>query len=72
MWIAPPARVGPAMQAAHAMFGVGAVVSPVLVDWLSVDADGDGVFDPVSRWPAVLYADAIALLVFAGACRLGP
>lgn len=62
MWL-HPTNAGPWMQGAHAMFGVGAVISPVLVGLLSHDADGDGVFErETSRWPYIMYGTTAFLL----------
>lgn len=63
MWL-HPMNAGPYMQGAHALFGVGAVISPMLVGFLSRDVDGDGVFerDADSQWPSIMYGTAICLL----------
>lgn len=63
MWL-HPTNAGPYMQGAHALFGVGAVISPMLVGFLSRDVDGDGVFErgTDSQWPSIMYGTALCLL----------
>eukprot|EP01043_Picozoa_sp_COSAG02_P027207 COSAG02_NODE_1595_length_11773_cov_5.122739_1_plen_358_part_00 len=63
MWL-HPTNAGPYMQGAHALFGVGAVISPMLVGVLSRDVDGDGIFErgADSQWPSIMYGTALCLL----------
>jgi MFS family permease len=72
MWL-HPTNAGPYMQGAHAMFGVGAVISPVLVGLLSHDADGDGIFErSTSGWPSIMYGTALCLLGCVGCLLILP